>query len=68
MMRCKIWRPLVAATRICRRISASSGLAVSAMVSSSRMAPRILSSRYLLGRRAENSRSMAVGSPCRSAS
>ena len=45
MIRCNICRPLVAAARIFRRMSASSGLAVSAIVSSSRMAERILSSR-----------------------
>ena len=45
MIRCRICRPLLAAARMERRMSASSGLAVSAIVSSSKMALRILSSR-----------------------
>ena len=51
-----------------RRISVSSALAVSAMVSSSRMAPWMRSSRYLLVCRALKNRSMAVASPLRSSS
>ena len=68
MIFCKICRPLLAAIRIFRRISVSSALAVSAMVSSSRMAPWMRSSRYLLVCRALKNRSMAVASPLRSAS
>ena len=65
MMRCKMERPLAAAWRSLRRMSPSSALAVSAMVSSSRMAERIFSSKYLLVWRPEKKRSMAVGSPVR---
>ena len=48
-MRWRICRPLEAASRIFRRMSASSLLAVSAMVSSSRMAERIFSSKISVG-------------------
>ena len=68
MIRCRICRPLLAARRILRRMSASSGLAESAMVSSSKMAPWILSSKNLLVCRAENRWSSTVFSPCRSRS
>ena len=67
-MRWRIWRPLEAASRIFRRMSASSLLAVSAMVSSSRMAERICSSKYLLVCREANRRSSTVSSPWRWAS
>ena len=54
MIRCRICRPLLEARRILRRMSWSSALAESAMVSSSKMAPWILSSKNLLVCRAEN--------------
>ena len=64
MIRCRICRPLLEARRILRRMSASSGLAVSAMVSSSKMAPCIFSSKNLLVCRAENRWSSTVFSSC----
>ena len=54
MIFCRICRPLLAAARMCRRMSASAGLALSAMTSSSRMAVKIFSSRNRLPRRAKN--------------
>ena len=59
----RICRPLDAAFRLWRRMSASSGLALSAMTSSSRMEVVIFSSRKRLPRRDRNRLSTAVRSP-----
>ena len=60
MIRCRIWRLLAWAARMWRRMSASSVLAASAMVSSSGMARLIFSSRKRLPWRERNRWSMAV--------